>query len=117
MIANPVWRVLDEIGQPSYPLLTRCIHCVLVACLDIFPLTLQTPASIRRSIKLERLARVNQNLSRMQLDCEEMLQLVLAVCDAEHELTKRAVYVRRQLRRMRRELDRGLSETAIHRIK
>lgn len=53
----------------------------------------------------------------MQLDCEEMLQIVLSVCDSEHELTKRAVNVRRQLRRMRRDLDRGLSETAIHRIK
>ena len=80
-------------------------------------MTLQTPASIRRSVKLERLARVSQNLSRMQLDCEEMLQVVLSVCDSEHELTKRAVYVRRQLRRMRRDLDRSVSETAIHRIK
>jgi hypothetical protein len=117
MIANPVWRVLGDIGQPSYPLLTRGIYCALPACLDIFPLTLQTPASIRRSIKLERLARAGQNLSRMQTECEEMLQLVLSVCDAEHELTKRAVYVRRQLRRMRREMDRSVSETAIHRIK
>ena len=53
----------------------------------------------------------------MQLDCEEMLQIVLSVCDSEHELTKRAVNVRRQLRRMRRDLDRSVSETAIHRIK
>jgi hypothetical protein len=117
MIANPVWRVPADIGQPSYPLLTRCNYCVLLLCPDIFPLTLQTPASIRRSIKLERLARAGQSLSRMQIECEEMLELVLSVCDAEHELTKRAVYVRRQLRRMRREMDRNVSETAIHRIK
>jgi hypothetical protein len=78
---------------------------------------LQTPTSIRKSVKLERLARVTQNLSRMQLDCEEMLHVVLSACGAEHELTRRAVNVRRQLRRMRRDLDRCVSETAIHRIK
>lgn len=117
MIANQYGGFLAYIGQPSYPLWTDGIYCASPLSLVIFPLTLQTPVSIRRSVKLERLGRVSQNLSRMQLDCDEMLQVLLSVCDAEHELTKRTVIVRRQLRRMRRDLDRSLSETAIHRIK
>lgn len=85
--------------------------------LDIFPLTLETLALIRKSAKLERLDRIRQNLCRMQLDCDEMLQSVLSVCHSEHELTKRTVNVRRQLRRMRRDLDHSVSEAAIHRVK
>ncbi len=80
-------------------------------------LDLQTPISIRKSAKLERLSRLNQSLSRLQLDCEEMLEMVLSVCDSEHHLTKRAVNVCSQLRRMRGDLDRSVSQAAIHRIK
>lgn len=78
---------------------------------------LQTPPPIRKGIKLERLSRLNQSLSRLQVDCEEMLEIILSVCEAEHRLTKRAVDVCQQLRRMRGELDRSVSEAAIHRVK
>jgi hypothetical protein len=78
---------------------------------------LQTPTPIRKPAKLERLSRLNQSLSRLALDCEEMLEMVLSVCDSEHQLTKRAVDVCNQLRRMRGDLDRSVSQAAIHRIK
>jgi hypothetical protein len=78
---------------------------------------LQTPPPIPKAIKLERLSKLNQSLSRLQVDCEEMLETVLSVCDAEHQITKRAVDVCHLLRRMRGELDRSVSEAAIHRVK
>ncbi|MFL6447251.1 MAG: hypothetical protein ACJ746_06125 [Bryobacteraceae bacterium] len=71
----------------------------------------------RRSAKLERLSRLNHSISRLQLECEEMLEMVLSVWESEHPVTKRAVDVCHQLRRMRGDLDRSVSEAAIHRIK
>ena len=78
---------------------------------------LQTPTFIRSSANPERVSRLTQSLDRLQVECEQMLETVLSVCDSEHQLTKRAVNVCRQLRRMRGDLGRGLLQTGIHRIK
>jgi hypothetical protein len=79
--------------------------------------SLQIPTLPRKPVKVERLSRLNQSLNRLQVDCEEMLAMVLSVCESEHPLTKRAVDVCRQLRRMRGDLDRNVTRSAIHRVK
>ena len=109
-------RVLGEVVQLSYPLSTE-VFIVLAGLACYASLDLQTPMTIRRPAKLERFARLNHSVSRLQLDSEEMLEMVLSVCDSDDPLTKCAVNVCRQLRRMRGDLDRSVSEAAIHRIK
>lgn len=115
MISNSA-EEFSQVCQPSYPVQPKVFIVVRrSACYISFDL--QTPIPIRESAKSERLSRLNHSLSRLQLDCEEMLDMVLSVCDSEHHLTKRAVNVCRQLRRMRGDLDRSVSQSAIHRIK
>lgn len=108
-----LYRNSPTVLSPSRGTYLLCL--VKLTC--YISLDLQTPPQIRKPAKQERLAQLNQSLNRLQVDCEEMLEMVLSVCDSEHQLTKRAVGVCRQLRRMRGDLDRSVSQAAIHRIK